>query len=261
MRFTLSKNTVWLTLLLLITASVYGCSQPAAPKPVAKTFKKAEPMPKAGGLTVIFVRHAETMANYLGRYNSKTLTEFSPNAQKTIDALVKKLHSVKIDDAVISPQWRTVATIAPVLRDHHLTGQLWPELNECCSQARSKRSQPARSHILYEGPIKAPKGFEDCVKPDPNDPRWIANGNYQDGIQQIKLLTKKFLQRFSGKHETVLVVGHGYCGGRFLEMLLGMPPIGRIVPGNAVVIELQQRPDGKFEMISMVGSAFHKKGN
>lgn len=213
------------------------------------------------GLTVIFVRHGETMANYSGHYNGKTLNEFSPRAQKTLDALVQTLHSRQIDSAVVSPQWRTVATAAPVMRDHHLVGTLWPELNECCSQAKSKRGEPARKTILYGSKITPPKGFEDCVKVDPTDPRWIANGNYNDGLAQIKLLVAKFLKTYSGKNETVMVVGHGYCGGRFVESLLGMPPVGRVVPGNAVVIELHQGPDGKFKLVSMKGSELHKRGN
>lgn len=214
--------------------------------------------PKPGLIDIYFVRHAETMANYSGHYNGKTEHEFAPSAAKSIPAVVKVLHDIPLDFAICSPQWRTMATAQPILKDHHLTATLWPELNECCNQIGAARLQPARRSILHAGPIKIDPEFQSSFRIDPQDSKWIANGNYQDGLAQIQLLVQKFKHQFDGKRVHVLVVGHGYCGGRFLESMLGMAPNGKLIPGNAVLIHLAQQPNGKFKLISMTGSYWHK---
>ena len=213
---------------------------------------------KPGLIDVYFVRHAETMANYSGHYNTKTEDSFAPSAQKSLPAIVKTLHNVRLDAAICSPQWRTMATALPVLKDHHMKAVLWPELNECCNQIGAARLKPPRKSILHVGPIKISSNFLPYFQLDPTDNQWIANGDYQDGLIQVKLLVKKFLAAFQGKAAHVLVVGHGYCGGRFLESLLGLPVVGHLIPGNAVLIHLRQQPDGSFKLISMKGSYWHK---
>jgi|GEM_PF-1177986 len=209
-------------------------------------------------LEVYFVRHAESLANFSGRYSTATERSFSPRAADQIRKLVTKLHSIPLDAAVVSPAWRTMNTAAPVLIDHHIVATIWPELYECCDQHGAARLLRPSKSVRYGRSIEIPPDQAATFKIDPSDSKRFAQGDYQDGMRQIKMGYDKFLKAFSGKSESVMIVGHGYNGSRLLEMFLGRPVLGKFSMANAGVVHLEQNPDGSFKLISLGGSVYRK---
>ena len=198
---------------------------------------------KSGQTTVYFVRHAQTMALFTGHYSGKTEDEFSPRASQQLKILVSKLHNVPFDAAVVSPAWRTIHTALPVLKDHHLQATIWPELYECCDQhGLAARKIPPHSNFRYGKVIQVPSALQEFFKSDPRDNRRFAYGNYQDGMKQIKLEVNKIIKNFGGRGMTVLVVGHGYNGSRFVELMQGLSPDGKARLGTTGYVKLVENP-------------------
>lgn len=238
-----------------------GCapqSNSAAKAPAAKgasasaDTKVASP---ATTLDVYFVRHGETEANATGKYNSRTINALSAKGETEILQSAKLLNLVHLDQAIVSPSLRCELTAAPILRDHNLTATIWPELNECCTEHGAARNIPPTGPVRYSGPVTLPKGMENLFKIRPDGTRMVAFGNYQDGINQVKLLLQVFHAKFDSYRGSVLVVGHSANGARFMEGLLGRPLRGAIQVGNACVVHFRRTPAGKFVVVSSFGTS------
>jgi broad specificity phosphatase PhoE len=76
---------------------------------------------------------------------------------------------------------------------------------------------------------------------------WAPHGEtYQEGLARIAWVQETLLSRHGGRPETILVVGHEYAGGRLIEMLLDMEPLGRFDLANAGLSCVGQRLDGSL---------------
>lgn len=217
--------------------------------------------------TIYFVRHAQTMALFTGHYSGKTEDEFSPKAPAELKKLVQELHKVHFDAAIVSPAWRTMHTALPVLKDHILQAEIWPELYECCDQhGLATRKIPAHKGFRYMGKVTVPTALKSSFRIDPSDDRRFAYGNYQDGLKQIRLEVKKVIQKFGGKGLTILVVGHGYNGSRFIAMMEGLPPSGRVQLGTTGVVKLVEdptlssgKPSPRFQITEKLRTTIRRK--
>ena len=189
-----------------------------------------------------FVRHGETVANATGKYNSRTINTFSAKGAAEVGALPRRLSGIRFDAVICSPSPRAIYTAASVLKADRLTATIWPEFNECCTQSRRLRSLPPHYESLRPvGKVKIPSSVASYFRLDPSDSQMFADGNYQDGLVQTRYAVRHFRSTFEGSGRTVLVVGHSGQGARFVEILLGKQPDGKIHIGNTSIYHLREQ--------------------
>ena len=113
------------------------------------------------GFDLVFVRHAETVANATGQYSSSTIDRFSSLGESEVKTLTTKLEKEPFFDRIfVSPSPRALRTIAPYLRATHQRATIWPLLYECCTGHR-----PADAHPLVSNgdpASKYPKVSRNC---------------------------------------------------------------------------------------------------
>lgn len=198
-----------------------------------------------------FVRHGETQANATGHYNSRTLNSFSVKGQNQVRSLPFRLQNMGLTFAICSPSPRAMNTAVGVLRNEGLHAEIWPEFNECCTQSRKTWSVPAhRNSFRRVGRVRIPINLARWFVPVPGDDQMIADGNYQDGLRVTAEAVRLFKQRFSGSGKHILIVGHSGQGGRFLEMLLDLKPVGKIRPDNTAIYHLREQ-GGIWRLVSV----------
>ena len=132
------------------------------------------------GVTVYYVRHAESFANAKERYIAEgreaelpeDLDALSPVGEQQAQALVAKLEPYAFDHILVSPLNRARATILPYAQQAGLRAEIWPELAE----ARAPRSSmppawgtapiPPRAGATFPGlrttPWPSPIGSSTC---------------------------------------------------------------------------------------------------
>jgi broad specificity phosphatase PhoE len=189
-----------------------------------------------------YVRHAETVANATGKYNSQTLNAISDKGQQQIVALTKRLKDFRFDAIYVSPSARALKTIAPYLRDTRQTAEIWPELYECCHERGEARKQPA-GPLRFGPKIEPPEVIAKYFRLAPGRERYVAVSNYQEGLRQVRMCAdqvRKLNQR------TVLLVGHSLMGARLLSNLLGRE--ANIEIRNAALIRLQRLSNGTYRV-------------
>jgi broad specificity phosphatase PhoE len=200
---------------------------------------------------VYFVRHGETEANATGHYNSKTINAFSTKGLAEVKSLPGRLQAVHFNSAICSPSPRALFTAYEVLRAQNLRAEVWPEFNECCTQVGRARKLPAHANPLHTvGPVRVPVSISRYFGRVPGHDQMIADGNYQDGLAVTQAAVTRFKSRFAGSGRTVLVVGHSGQGGRFVELMLGQAPRGRVRPGNTSIYHLREQ-GGKWTLVSI----------
>jgi broad specificity phosphatase PhoE len=198
-------------------------------------------------MELVFMRHAETVANATGRYNSRTIDTLSQLGVKQVAAVTSRLNGMKFDAIVVSPSPRALKTIAPYLRAHPGTrAEVWPELYECCDNNTKKVKGPTSAQIRFGGMVKLPSDLAPLLYLSPLNNRFILAPSYQDGLRQVRLTASSLKRRFGGTGKTVLVVGHSLHGGRLIELLQGKPMTGRTRPGNTAILRFREQPDGSF---------------
>jgi broad specificity phosphatase PhoE len=129
--------------------------------------------------------------------------------------------------------------------------EVWPELAEGCWQADRGATPPARAvpprpFALDEGPpaqLAARDRFAPCTEPA----FWAPEGEvYSESLARIERSAARLLSRHAGSEESVLLVGHEYAGGRLIELLLGIEPVGRLYHANTGLSRLVAGADGAF---------------
>lgn len=205
---------------------------------------------KKSQLDVYFVRHAEIVANVTANYSEKNRRSFTEKGKEQIKRLTEGLKQYKFDEIFVSPKYRTMRTIEPYLQEQGITAELWPELAECCYQSdRSVKltnvslEVGARINIMpdekewFSFRDKAEKGSYYDVR------------NYADGMMHLEKSVELIKERFGGTGKTILLVSHSLAGGRIIEMLLGLPPVGNYHPSNARLTHLRMNESGEFEIL------------
>lgn len=165
-----------------------------------------------------FVRHAETVANATGKYNSRTLNAFSVLGNQEIAELTQRLlKEPRFDRILVSPSPRTLKTIAPYLRASGQRATVWPLLYECCTGRRPKGAHATR--FSYGGKLVLPPELAPFFRIEPGMDRYPSASDYNAGLAQVAAALEEFRRRFSGGR--VLLVGHSAHGGQFLFGLTG----------------------------------------
>lgn len=181
---------------------------------------------------ITFVRHAETLANSTGRYNSRTIDSFSEKGKAQVERLTQKLGAERFELILVSPSPRAMRTIAPYLKASHQVATIWPLLYECCTGRRPADAHPTQ--FSYGPKIKLPVELRAFFRLTPGDDRLPVAADYNSGLAQVQAALKQFNERHRGRK--LLLVGHSGQGGQFLHGVTGKwTAIRNAVPIQVVV--------------------------
>ncbi len=163
-----------------------------------------------------FVRHAETVANATGRYNSRTLNALSAKGEQQVVALTERLAKLpRWDLILVSPSPRALKTIAPYLARTRQKATVWPLLYECCTE---RPRQPEAASFSFGAKIELPKALAPYFVV-PANAKYPAPRNYGQGLAQVSATVAEFKRLYAGRR--ILLVGHSAHGGQFLRRLVG----------------------------------------
>jgi broad specificity phosphatase PhoE len=177
-----------------------------------------QPVSGVESTQIVFVRHAETVANATGRYNNQTLNSFSAKGQRQISDLTARLvKQPRFDRILVSPSPRAMRTIAPYLSASHQRAEIWPYLYECCT---GRRPKGAHATSFGWGPkITLPAEMSNLFIVRPGDDRLPNAPDYNSGLAQVQAGLKSFrAMRIRGR---LLMVGHSGQGGQMIFGLTG----------------------------------------
>lgn len=199
-------------------------------------------------MSLLFCRHAETVANATGKYNSATIDVFSAKGAAQIAKLTDRLWRTKIDVVIVSPSPRALRTIAPYLRRAKRTAEIWPELYECCDNNTRKIKGLTSAQVRFGARVPIPEDLKGLFtfrygKDGKPVDRYIVSTSYDDGLRQVRVAADAIKTRFFRTGHSVLVVGHSLHGGRLLELMQGKPMLGKLRPENATPMLYFERPD------------------
>jgi len=199
---------------------------------------------------IYFVRHGETVGNATHHHTHENDRTFSEKGQRQVARLTQKLDGLSFDHIVVSPKYRTLNTIFPYLKKHALKAEIWPELQECCWQAKTSRLSSFNLQrgemIRLESEMK--RYF---IFPDDQARRRFAARNYGDGLLQMFKAAQLIRKRFAGSGKRILIVSHYHIGSRLIETLQSLEPAGRYKLSNAKISHLIEKDDGSYRLIDM----------
>lgn len=195
---------------------------------------------------IVFVRHAETVANATGHYTDKTVKEFTRKGKKQVAELTRNLEGLTFDAILVSPIIRCRNTIRPYLESRHLKGYIWPELAECCYQRKTSRIVNLNS-LRRGSPVNLERDEQRIFAfRTTDDQRRFDIDTYAEGIAMIKRSCERLRAEFSGTGMRVLVIGHSLSGSRMMEILSGAKPRGHIAVENGELNILEEVKPGIF---------------
>lgn len=178
------------------------------------------------GLTVYFIRHAETVANASGQHGGDgpledhdTLTELG---EKQVEDLKNYLieENIRPDLVAVSPSLRTQKTIEPFLKALNIKAEIWVELNECCGDEPSGEPLPTeRPEPRWK--IKVEPMSESFIIASESDKYHWWPQSYEEGVFMVMTARDRLLDRFNQSGKTVMIIGHAVNGGIFLGLLRG----------------------------------------
>jgi len=202
------------------------------------------------GVDVYMLRHAETLANVTDVYTQENMTTFSEKGRQQVDQLLEKLKAYHFDSILVSPIHRAQYTILPYLEKGGMTAEIWPELAECCWQ--KDQDLMASASIPMGMAIPLDERMRKYFKLRDNfSMRYYNQKNYADGVALQRKVVEMLVARFGHSGKSVLIVGHYHAGGRLIEILSGLPPVGRFNLKNATLTHLRQRKDGSFQLMML----------
>lgn len=205
-------------------------------------------------LDIYFVRHAETLANVSGVYNTKNNTTFSQRGEEQIKALTSQLKGYQFDAILVSSVPRALNTVLPYLQASSQTGEVWPELAECCWQ--SPQSSPATGELIAADPITlSQEQLRYFTFRDSASQFDYRNGSYSDGVAQVSHAVQLLKQRYFGTNKTILIVAHYHSGQVLMSELLGVPRQQLPSLKNGELLHLHQDDAGCINLLpSLNGS-------
>jgi broad specificity phosphatase PhoE len=209
---------------------------------------------QAAALEIYFVRHAETLANVSGVHTMKTNTTFTQRGEEQIKKLTSQLKGHQFDAILVSSLPRALNTVLPYLRASSQTGEVWPELAECCWQ--SPQSSPTKGELVATAPITLSEEqlryftFRDSASQSD-----YRNGSYSDGVAQVIHGVQLLKQRYFGTNQTILIVAHYHSGQVLISELLGVPRQQLSPLKNGELLHLHQDDAGYIHLLpSLRGS-------
>lgn len=201
----------------------------------------------AVALEIYFVRHAETMANVSGVHNTETSSTFSQRGEAQIKALTRQLKGHQFDAILVSSLPRALNTVLPYLRESSQTGEVWPELAECCWQ--SPQSSPTKGELVTDAPITLSQEqrryftFRDSASQFD-----YRNDSYNDGVARVSHAVQLLKQRYFGTNQTILIVAHYHSGQVLFSQLLGVPRQQLPSLKNGQLLHLHQDDAGRIHL-------------
>ena len=213
------------------------------------------------GLSLYYVRHAETLANVLEDPSQMTLEDgdtFTELGMRQVEALTNYFQGSGLDfDAIlVSPAWRAQKTVEPYLVASGQTGEIWLELTECCGEAPTGGPLPTEPSFYeyWEATIEG----ENLAFRDDARANWRID-TYEEGLFMVMAARDAFLEEFSNSGLTVLISGHAVSGSILMGLLAGEDMTqgedefimnNRLFMKNTGIQHLEQDPTtGLFEMV------------
>ncbi|HEY5960299.1 MAG TPA: hypothetical protein VIV60_27285, partial [Polyangiaceae bacterium] len=130
-----------------------------------------------------------------------------------------KTLTVTPDAVLVSPTKRTQKTIEPYLVAKNLTGVIWMELAECCTQTPSGNAIPTEpKYAPYKATIEGPN----LVFRDASATKYWQNDTYEAGLLMVNKAKSDILSQFSQSGKTIFVVGHASAGMVLLNAIRGI---------------------------------------
>jgi broad specificity phosphatase PhoE len=202
------------------------------------------------GWDIYFVRHAETVANRTNHHSEDNARRFTQEGEAAALELVNKLAPYHFDHILVSPLFRTRATILPYLQHNGLTAEIWPELAECCWQPEKGAPVP---ETIRQGKaiVLEPEHAPFFTFRDENAKRYIDDRTYAEGLAQIKRSYELLKGRFGGRGESILIIGHSLAGIRLLDEIIGEHNniTGATWLDNATINHVRVLPDGTIKVL------------
>ncbi len=197
---------------------------------------------------IYVVRHAETMGNMTHHHSRENDRTLSPEGNRQVAQLTRKLDRFRFDAIIVSPKYRALKTILPYLKKHRMTAEIWPELAECCWQKQRALSagMPVRGAQIRLDPAMRP--YFTFARAD--DRFSYHTRGYGQGILQTRMAAERIRTRFAGSGKRILVVGHYHAGSRLIEILQGDKPTGRYNIANTQLLHLREYSRGNFSLLS-----------
>ncbi len=191
-----------------------------------------------------FLRHAQTMANVTREYTEENQRAFSPIGKEQVAGVVEKLAEHEFDIVLVSPAYRTLHTVLPVLHDRGMTAEIWPELYECCWDRETEEEEPQVTRgdrIELDEDTAAFFTFRD------DDAMYMLSVDTPArGELMVADAVARLQERFAGTDKRILIVSHYHTSGRIMRSLLGDAAPWRIQPRNAELSHLEEVEDGQW---------------
>lgn len=214
------------------------------------------------GLSLYYVRHAETLANVAEDPSSLSLEEmdeFTALGARQVEALTTYLLASGIapDAVLVSPTRRAQRTISPFLVASGRSGEIWGELAEASSEAPSFGPLPTAPtyYEYYQASLEA----ENLRFRDEAARSMWRNDTYEAGLFMVMTARDGILSAFGQTGQTLLVTGHAVAGTLLIGLLLGEDMTGgptdlqtreRLYLLNTGIQRLAQDPTtGRFSIV------------
>jgi broad specificity phosphatase PhoE len=213
-----------------------------------------------GGLTVYYIRHAETLANILPpeEWTFEASNEFSELGNTQVAELADWLINSGVvpvpDKVLVSPTWRGQNTISPYLVQMNIMGEIWPELTEVDDEP--KTGGPIPTEVEPEKWMTYPVEAENVAYRDGVDDNAIFPEGYEEGLAVVMMARNLLLERYSQSGKTIIIVGHAHAGRLMFGLLEGhdmvedAPNDFAYILHNTGVTRVEQDPEtGDFEVV------------
>lgn len=213
------------------------------------------------GLSLYYVRHAETLANVLEDPSQMTLEDadtFTELGVRQVEAVTEYLlgSDLEFSAVIVSPALRAQKTIEPYLVATGLTGEIWLELTECCDDEPTGAPLPTEP-TFYQFWEATAEG-ENLVFRDEARENWQID-TYEQGLFMVMTARDLLLERFGNTGQTVLISGHAVAGSILMGLLAGEDMSqgeddfimeNRLFMMNTGIQHLEQDPEtGLFEVV------------
>jgi broad specificity phosphatase PhoE len=196
-------------------------------------------------MQLLFCRHGQSVGNLTEDYSTPDHDQLSPLGWEQAERLAERLAEYTFDALYASPARRAMQTITPYLICTGRRAEVWPELAEGCWQADRAAAPPVRPDPPR--PFALNEALRERFVPCSVASYWAPEDEaYCECLARIERAAERLLARHKGKPDRVLVVGHDYAGGRLIERLLGIEPVGRLYHTNTGLTRLVEGEDGAF---------------
>jgi len=196
-------------------------------------------------MQLFFCRHGQSMGNLTDDYSTPAHDQLSPLGREQAERLAERLATCRFDVIYCSPLRRAMETLTPYLNQAGCRAEVWPELVEGCWQEDRQAMPPTRPDPPR--PFALDEAQRDRFAASSELSFWAPEGEvYCECLARIERVAERLLARHAGTPDSVLVMGHEYAGGRLIEMLLGIEPLGRLYHANTGLSHLLEGADGAF---------------